>query len=123
MSVDSNDFVKLESHTLNRPVSNFRRRSPIPRVKFELIGTNSVTGSNLGDKRERTLLEHEKREDTSDFVVSFSQNESEQKPTVEGNLHAMKLPELKALAKSRGMKGLSRLRKHELLELLSGAST
>lgn len=122
-SVDSNDFVKHESHTLNRPVSNFRRRSPIPRVKFELIGTNSVTGSNLGDKRERTLLEHEKREDSSDSVVSCSQNEAEQKPTVEGDLRAMKLPELKALAKSRGMKGLSRLRKHELLELLGGAST
>lgn len=122
-SFDSNDFVKRESPTLSRPVSNFRRRSPIPRVKFELIRSDSFTDSNLDGKRESTLLEHEKREDSSDFVVGYSHNEAEQKQPVEDDLSAMKLPELKALAKSRGMKGLSRLRKHQLLELLSGGST
>ena len=42
------------------------------------------------------------------------------------SLSAMKLPELKALAASRGLKGISQLRKHQLIELLSngaGAST
>ncbi|WP_390897134.1 transcription termination factor Rho [Schaalia odontolytica] len=41
-------------------------------------------------------------------------------------LSAMKLPELKALAASRGLKGISQLRKSQLIELLSngaGAST
>lgn len=120
-SFDSNDFVQRESPTLSRPVSNFRRRSPIPRVKFELIRSN--TDLNLDGQRESTLLEHEKREDSSDFVVGYGRNEAEQKSTAEDDLSAMKLPELKALAKSRGMKGLSRLRKHQLLELLSGDST
>ncbi|KAF7152280.1 hypothetical protein RHSIM_Rhsim01G0262800 [Rhododendron simsii] len=122
-SFDSNDFVKCESPTLSRPVSNFRRRSPIPRVKFELICSDSFTDSNLDGKRGSTPLEHEKREDSSDFVVGYSHNEAEQKQPVEDDLSAMKLPELKALAKSRGMKGLSRLRKHQLLELLSSSST
>ena len=42
------------------------------------------------------------------------------------SLSAMKLPELKALAASRGLKGISQLRKPQLIELLSngaGAST
>ena len=42
------------------------------------------------------------------------------------SLSAMKLPELKALAASRGLKGISQLRKSQLIELLSngaGAST
>ena len=35
------------------------------------------------------------------------------------SLSAMKLPELKALAASRGLKGISQLRKSQLIELLS----
>jgi len=35
------------------------------------------------------------------------------------SLSAMKLPELKALAASRGLKGISQLRKPQLIELLS----
>lgn len=38
------------------------------------------------------------------------------------DLSACKLPELRALAKSQGMKGFSKMKKAELLELLSGGS-
>ena len=51
-------------------------------------------------------------------------NETSAETTV--SLSAMKLPELKALAASRGLKGISQLRKSQLIELLSngaGAST
>lgn len=37
------------------------------------------------------------------------------------NLTALKLPELRAVAKSRGIKGFSKMKKAELMELLSGS--
>ena len=54
----------------------------------------------------------------------FVSNETSAETTA--SLSAMKLPELKALAASRGLKGISQLRKPQLIELLSngaGAST
>ena len=54
----------------------------------------------------------------------FVSNETSAETTT--SLSAMKLPELKALAASRGLKGISQLRKPQLIELLSngaGAST
>ena len=54
----------------------------------------------------------------------FVSNETSAETTT--SLSAMKLPELKALAASRGLKGISQLRKSQLIELLSngaGAST
>ena len=54
----------------------------------------------------------------------FVSNETPAETTT--SLSAMKLPELKALAASRGLKGISQLRKSQLIELLSngaGAST
>ena len=54
----------------------------------------------------------------------FVSNETSAETTT--SLSVMKLPELKALAASRGLKGISQLRKSQLIELLSngaGAST
>lgn len=52
----------------------------------------------------------------------FVSNETSAETTA--SLSAMKLPELKALAASRGLKGISQLRKSQLIELLSnGAGT
>ncbi|KVI12370.1 rho-N domain-containing protein 1, chloroplastic-like [Cynara cardunculus var. scolymus] len=54
-------------------------------------------------------------EDTADEV-----DDSEEANVIENNdLSGMKLPELRAVAKSRGIKGLSRLKKRELLDLLT----
>ena len=46
----------------------------------------------------------------------FSKNEETPAPTQ--NLDAMKLSELRAVAKERGMKGISSLRKAQLLDRL-----
>ncbi|CAA0832180.1 Rho-N domain-containing protein 1- chloroplastic [Striga hermonthica] len=54
-------------------------------------------------------------EDERDIV----QGEEENRVEV-GDLSGKKLPELKALAKSRGLKGYSKLKKVELIELLRG---
>ena len=48
----------------------------------------------------------------------FVSNETPAEMTT-ASLSAMKLPELKALAASRGLKGISQLRKPQLIELLS----
>lgn len=40
----------------------------------------------------------------------------------DGDLNALKLPELRALAKSRGAKGFSKMKKSELVDLLSATS-
>ncbi|MFC2556623.1 MAG: Rho termination factor N-terminal domain-containing protein, partial [Pauljensenia sp.] len=48
-------------------------------------------------------------------------NESPAEMTT-ASLSAMKLPELKALAASRGLKGISQLRKSQLIELLSNGA-
>ncbi|GFY99561.1 Rho termination factor [Actinidia rufa] len=146
-SLDSNYIMKtdeIQEHKLpsfNRVVSNFRRRSPIPRVEFQPNHTDSVM--EIG-KSEETLPEPEiedgpklevvpelgfsdsdvfdamSENEPSDFDEGYIDDDAEvTKPIVDENLRAMKLTELKALAKSRGMKGFSRLKKHELTELLS----
>ena len=50
----------------------------------------------------------------------FVSNETSAETTA--SLSAMKLPELKALAASRGLKGISQLRKSQLIELLSNGA-
>uniref|UniRef100_A0A5B7BB50 Rho termination factor-like N-terminal domain-containing protein n=1 Tax=Davidia involucrata TaxID=16924 RepID=A0A5B7BB50_DAVIN len=150
---DSNNSVKdeaqeRESPSFSRPISNFRRRSPVPQIKFQPIYSdentmNSVSDMNLDGKREKVHpepgLELETKLDVEPepepvFFDRMSEDETfdsegygdndadEQKPNVEGDLSAMKLPELRALAKSRGVKGYSKLKKRELMELLSGGS-
>ncbi|KAL6958645.1 hypothetical protein U1Q18_047009 [Sarracenia purpurea var. burkii] len=136
-----------EFPSFSRPRSNFQRRSPVPQVKFEPIHSDSFTDTWLNGKRGRfhpepkidddLKLEMEPEHVFSDGEVfdAISEDEAsdidevynsddddieEQKPIVDEDLSAMKLPELRALAKSRGLKGFSKLKKSQLMELLSG---
>lgn len=55
-------------------------------------------------------------------VDDDDEDEDKQQLIEHRDLSACKLPELRALAKSRGVKGFSKMKKAELLELLSGGS-
>ncbi|CAI0475996.1 unnamed protein product [Linum tenue] len=76
----------------NRPPTNFMRRSPIPSTSAPRVMDNELDDGNSatqeGDKLENQKLEQ------------------------------MKLAQLKELAKSRGVKGYSKLKKRELVEFL-----
>ncbi|XP_052211620.1 rho-N domain-containing protein 1, chloroplastic [Diospyros lotus] len=149
-SLDSNNSAKDEAHqrespSFSRPVSNFRRRSPVPKVQFQ-SNYVSATDTRLDGKRERTHPDPEtdepkldsepepnfpdgvfdgmSEEEPVDIDEGYSDEDVEEhKPILGEELSAMKLPELRALAKSRGLKGFSKLKKHQLVELLVGGST
>ncbi|XP_059660348.1 rho-N domain-containing protein 1, chloroplastic-like isoform X2 [Cornus florida] len=141
-----------ESPSFSRPVSKFQRKSPVPQVKLQPLDSdentvNSVPYTNLDGKREKThpdpgiehvaKLEVELEPETSFFdgdeisedeiidsgEVFNDDDADENAPTEFGDLSVMKLTELRALAKSRGMKGFSKLKKRELLELLTVGSS
>ncbi|KAM7521715.1 hypothetical protein LguiA_011617 [Lonicera macranthoides] len=72
------------------------------------------------------MLEYETSEnDEGDNDEDGGEGEGEEVPNViqEIDLGELKLVELRTLAKSRGMKRFSKLKKHELLELLTGGGS
>ncbi|KAG6756141.1 uncharacterized protein [Populus alba] len=83
----------LEDVKLTRPPSNFTKKSPIPSPSTSRENTTELNSEASEGKASNHKLEL---------------------PRVE----KMKLTELKELAKSRGIKGYSKLKKGELLELL-----
>ncbi|KAK2989481.1 hypothetical protein RJ640_019580 [Escallonia rubra] len=143
-----------EAPSASRPVSNFRRRSPVPQVKYQPIYTdedtlNSVSHTNRDVRRkekspqpepvheptfkDETVLEPEpdsifsdtdgmSDDETSDIDESDDDDAQDESLAPHRDLSGMKLPELRALAKSRGMKGFSKLKKLDLVELLAGGS-
>ncbi|KAI3741960.1 hypothetical protein L1987_59639 [Smallanthus sonchifolius] len=145
---DSNNQVKHEVQTTEaksvRPVSNFQKRSPVSGFKYKplLTGEGSFTPGPL--KRKETRHESESTPEVklksgpepeveSEVFVGFDESsdddieeiadeidDSEEADVIEDkDLSSMKLVELRAVAKSRGIKGLSKLKKAELLELLT----
>ncbi|KAI5061627.1 hypothetical protein GOP47_0024132 [Adiantum capillus-veneris] len=92
----------------SRPKSNFVRRSPTGKVpQFSPRASSMI---------EQSLLSHEESTATDTFVKS--QNTPEESPHVTVDLEKCKLPELKNLAKIRGVKGYYKLKKAELLDIL-----
>ncbi|KAJ8438162.1 hypothetical protein Cgig2_033041 [Carnegiea gigantea] len=152
--------------SFSRPVSNFQRRSPIPRIRYEPIVSSeesfdSVSYSDLDEKSGETHSEpdlgaeaefdfesymdltseeeeEEEEEELETAVLSetdlvnghaaeFSaaeednvdEREAEKQHPELKDLKAMKLDELREVARARGMRGYSKLKKSELLGLLS----
>lgn len=158
------------SNPFRRPVSNFRRKSPVPRVKYEPVyspedNINSLSLPKLQGMRKKNEPEPElEAESEPELVPEFEpvseielESELEESFDVSSDVHdeefaeisetessdvdeaytddevvetkssteytdlsALKLAELKVLAKSRGLKGYSKLKKVELIELLCG---
>ncbi|XP_043805086.1 rho-N domain-containing protein 1, chloroplastic isoform X3 [Manihot esculenta] len=146
--------------SFTRPPSNFRRKSPVPQVKFKPTHSNedpvnSKSYLNLnGEKKqqfevipdtaqqlelvqEEVELEFEPEPAFSfpdgDVLDELSGGEysdinnidadTDKQPEVEHeDLNSLKLTELRTIAKSRGVKGFSRMKKGELVELLTGSS-
>lgn len=172
---NSSSMVKEEPQETNkpsfsRPASEFRRRSPVPKVRYEPI----VNHSDLDVKTNETftepipepepvydlepdldmvsgldLVQEEETEEEAEIeldteavfvdeptVGNLSETEfldaeeddydekkdEETKNTESLDLNAMKLSDLRAIAKARGMKGYSKLKKSELVGLLSDDS-
>ncbi|XP_043698136.1 rho-N domain-containing protein 1, chloroplastic-like [Telopea speciosissima] len=151
-----------------RPASNFQRRSPVPRVKYQPVYSAKPSivlesPSKSQWKRRKSVVEpdsepelepepepeleteseqasHPELEtifsDGQEEVLDvMSESESEPEPldaeeayaeileeplNENKNLSVLKLSELRSLAKSRGVKGYSKLKKGHLIELLSG---
>ncbi|XAR61092.1 hypothetical protein NMG60_11034701 [Bertholletia excelsa] len=65
----------------------------------------------------------EDEDEPSDVDEGYTDVDAEEKkPIMEEDLSLMKLQELRVLAKSRSVKGFSKLKKQQLVELLSGGS-
>ncbi|KAK2648751.1 hypothetical protein Ddye_016240 [Dipteronia dyeriana] len=61
--------------------------------------------------------------ESSDIDVADNDEDRDKQEKIQHeDLSALKLPELRSVAKSRGVKGFSRMKKAELVELLSGSS-
>ncbi|KAG0476017.1 hypothetical protein HPP92_012858 [Vanilla planifolia] len=138
---------------LSRPVSSFKRRSPIPRVKFQPIfssdeaigsslktqkkidGVNSEANAKLEPEPLQELdLELEPVEESSETKLEPLDDESSRNASdcdeakvgsseasvvmQSTDLSSWKVSELRALAKTRGIRRYSKLKKNELLELL-----
>ncbi|KAJ6853152.1 SAP-like protein BP-73 [Iris pallida] len=138
-SITTDEIPEPDPVPSTRPPSKFQRRSPVPRVKFqpvfsaeEVRGSNSALksegkkkdGADVGEQEVKAFVEPS--EVSSDELSDSSDTEIEkeyakEESTVEGaDLSSLKLVELRGLAKSRGIKGYSKLKKGELVGLLSG---
>lgn len=176
---DGQEGQKPPPATFQRPPSSFRRRSPVPGVKFQLV-TNPeagakpvVNGMTDAVLKAKTPLEEETARDgpgsvspyepdsviapedasLDDFVVSDDESDvldtdepddyleplddaddvtdsiPSHDDSLEGSsaaeisdLSSLKVTELRELAKSRGLRGYSKMKKSDLVALLSDVS-
>ncbi|KAL4341820.1 hypothetical protein GQ457_08G020980 [Hibiscus cannabinus] len=151
----SNDRRRSETKefyapSLSRPASNFRRKSPVPQLKYQTIysGEETVNSDRIRNlsseshpaadhvpeieeelesesepeleiEPESIYQESEVLDDLLEDEASNVYEEDTEEQTEHEDLSALKLPELRALAKSRGLKGFSKMKKGDLVSLLS----
>ncbi|KAK1257989.1 SAP-like protein BP-73 [Acorus gramineus] len=89
------DNVQSTDFKPSRPASNFVKKSPIPSPSTPKEEIVMISGGGL---------------------TAVVTEEALERP----RLDALKLPELKELARSKGLKGYSKMKKGELVELLKG---
>lgn len=97
------DPAALKNSKIQRPLSKFVRRSPIPAA----LPLDEQSLLKKKDDVEKAQNVTEGEEKIADFEASEVQK-----------IDDMKLSELKELARGQGIKGFSRLKKGELLQLL-----
>ncbi|KAL5149178.1 SAP-like protein BP-73 [Glycine soja] len=140
------------SSSVARPRSNFQRRSPVPRLKYQPVSNdeNEMTvvpvGSEDTENNQDQIdlkLDDEAESDFESDVDSkdelffpnigmaelsedddseqtYNDESVEEQPAAQHkDLSALKLSELRALAKTRGLKGFSKMKKSDLVELLT----
>lgn len=91
--------------TRPRPPSSFMKRSPIP----------ALSSPREEVEPEKEITARDETEVKSQVSTSATDDERDEEAV---KLEGMKLPQLKEVAKSRGIKGYSKLKKSELVELL-----
>ncbi|KAL2321053.1 hypothetical protein Fmac_030022 [Flemingia macrophylla] len=144
----NNEAQKTNISLLARPPSNFQRRSPVPRVKHQRVSCddnddNAVplsnviiekVGDQIGMKPDPEPGHDSQLElDSEAGIVDMAEDDSLDSEQIYGDEHGkdqqvkqhedfrmLKLSELRILAKSRGLKGFSKMKKAEVLELLTG---
>ncbi|CAN4093248.1 unnamed protein product [Withania somnifera] len=116
------NHVAQESSTpvVKRPKSNFQRRSPVPRIKFQPVYHEGGTDNRVASTAKDDVFDEMADDDTAKMYESVDASDDEEQNQVgHDELAEMKLTELRAIAKSRGLRGYSKLKKLELIELLS----
>lgn len=88
-----------------RPPSSFTRRSPIPTLSSPREDVEPGNEAMPETARDEAELKNETSTSTTDDEEALK-------------LEEMKLPQLKEVAKTKGIKGYSKLKKSELIELL-----
>lgn len=137
------------SPSVARPRSSFQRRSPVPRIKYQPVSNNEddlnvvpigsedrenhqdqidlklddEPESDIDDSKDELFFPNigiaELSED-DDSEQTYNDESAEEQPAVQHeDLSALKLSELRTLAKSRGLKGFSKMKKNDLVELLT----
>lgn len=116
------EVQKREHLSPSSLISNFRPRSQPNYSNDETVNSDEPEPGPM--LLNRAIFEEISDDGTfeSDEEDNEDDDEQEQNMIESRDLSAMKLTELRALAKSRGIKGFSKLKKQELTELLSRGS-
>lgn len=127
-----------------RPATNFRRKSPVPRMNCKAVsfeeGINRPPTNSQANRKKKSdiIVDESETSPHADVGVldylgqSLLDDQFDPSPSnetaevitessalkISSDLASLKLSELRNLAKSRGLRGYSKLKKGELLELL-----
>ncbi|CAD5320013.1 unnamed protein product [Arabidopsis thaliana] len=103
-----------------RPASSFKRNSPVPRHKSQA----SYSSEAIFDEASSYSVTWTQKKDQMSYqmMTSLSIPTTEEETAKDEDLSALKLVELRAIAKSRGLKGISKMKKVELVTLLGSSN-